>query len=187
MERPARRKIDEIAENAASLAESIVKEATADRIASEFATRERIEKMRAEYGRKLYEEVDRMRRASERKSDITAASEMEKVHTESLSVLKEKFISMVKNSDDSKKKEWATMLIEGAISDIGVGILHVRKEDEEVASSVSGFEIVSDLRASGGIIAESGDGTVLLDYTLESLAECYWNSTAGCILELLFG
>ncbi len=187
MELPARRKIDEIAENAASLAESIVKEAIADRIASESATRERIEKMRAEYGRKLYEEVDRMRRASERKADITVASEMEKVHTESLSVLKEKFISMVKNSDDSKKKEWATMLIEGAVSDLGVGILHIRKEDEEVASSVSGFETVSDLRASGGIIAESGDGTVLLDYTLESLAECYWNSTTGCILQLLFG
>ncbi len=187
MERPAGRKIDEIAENAASLAESIVKEATADSLASVSATRERIEKIRAEYGMKLYEEVDRMRRASERKSDITVASMMEKVHTECLSVLKEKFMSMVKNSDDSKKKEWATMLIEGALSDLGAGILHIREGDEEVASPVSGFETVSDLKASGGIMAESGDGTVLLDYTLESLAESYWNSATGSILELLFG
>lgn len=187
MERPTKRRVDAIVETAASAAERIVNDANADSRSTEAATRERIEKIRAEYGRKLYEEIDRMRRSSDRKSAAAVASEMEKVHTESLSVLKERFISMVKNSDESKKKEWASMLIEGAASDLGVGILHVRKEDEDVASSVRGFEVVMDLAASGGVMAESGDGTVLLDYTLESLAESYWNSATASILELLFG
>ncbi len=184
---PPKRKVDEIAEKASEAAGRIVMEANAEGQAIEASAAAYIERMRAEYGRKLYEEIERMRKASEIKTDMAEAAELEKVHTESLSLLKEKFISMVKNSDDDRKREWASMLIEGAVSDLGVGILHVRKEDTSAALSIPGFKVVADLHASGGLIAESGDGTVLLDYTLESLAESYWESVTCNIKELLFG
>jgi vacuolar-type H+-ATPase subunit E/Vma4 len=186
-EHPARRKVDDVAESASDTVNSILDQAYRDSEEIQAAARSRIEKMREEYGRRLYAEIEEIRKGTENSARKQLASEFDAVHAEGLSALKDKFISMVRNIDQETRRRWTSMLIEGAVSDLGVGILHVRKEDEVLAESYQGFEVETDLEASGGIIAEAADGTVLLDYRFESLAESYWSSELSDIMELLFG
>lgn len=182
-----RTRSDEIAEDASRIAAGLIAEAVAEGEKQKTAAGIKLEAIKAEYGRKLYEEIERMRTASSGSTDAELAAEFEKVHRDSLLGVKEKFISMVRNLDSGTRSKWTSALIAGAASELGAGVLHVRKEDVPEAAGYSGFEIVPDLSASGGVVAEASDGTALLDYTLESLAESYWESSIGEILELLFG
>lgn len=187
VESPARRKVDEIVEKAAEVADMLLREAHNERTAIGNSTRERIDRLREEQGRMLYEEIDRLHRESEDRTEIDVAREFESAHAESLSVLKEKFLSGVRNADAITRERWFLALLESAVSDLGVGVLHVRKGDMALASTARGFEIVGDLVAAGGLVAESADGTVLLDFTFESLAEDYWASRISEIRGMLFG
>lgn len=184
---PGRRKVDEVVEKATEKANTLLREAYTDADAANAAVQNRIEEMRAEYGRKLYDDIERIRRESENSASNAVDARIEGVRSERLSALKERFLSSVRNADEQTKRGWLSSLIEGSAADLGVGILHIRKEDESLARELTSFDVRSDLLGSGGVIAESADGTVLLDFTLEALAESYWQASMSDILGLLFG
>ena len=184
---PGRRKVDEVIEKATERANALLREAYADADAANTAVQNRIEEMRAEYGRKLYDDIEKMRRESENSASSSVDARIEGVRAERLSALKERFLSGVRNADEQTKRRWLSSLIEGSAADLGVGILHIRKEDESAARELTAFDVRTDLEGAGGVIAESADGTVLLDFTLEALAESYWQASMSDILGLLFG
>lgn len=181
-----KRKVDEIAEAAAESAAAMLREAHADRLYMETSTKREIDGLREEYGRRLYEEIERLHTSSQEHIEREVAESLYGAREESLRILRERFMSNIISADETVKRRWFTVLLRYATSDLGVGILHVRPADKQAAAS-AGFDIRDDLDAAGGLIAESGDGTVLLDYTLESLARDYLASKTAQIREMLFG
>lgn len=181
------REIDEIAEKAESAAQLIIDEALSDKKALESATKAYIERIRAEYGRKLYEDIEELRRKSQERTDLEVASEIDGVHGDIMRRLKEDFLKQVLEADMAAKRLWLSSILKTVTADLGTGLLHVREEDSDVAAGYVSFEVRTDLKASGGLIAESGDRTLLLDCTLEAVAEGVWNSRRMEICEMLFG
>ena len=181
-----RRRVDKIDEDAAESAAAILREAHSERLRMEVSTKNQIDELREEYGRRLYEEIERMHTSSQEHIEREVAESLYSAREESLRLLRERFMVNITDADETMKERWFSLLLSYAVSDLGVGILHVRPADKQAAAS-SGFDVRYDLEAAGGLIAESADGTVLLDYTLESLARDYWALKLADIREKLFG
>jgi len=74
-----------------------------------------------------------------------------------------------------------------ASKQLSKGVIHCRKEDEKVIGVPPGFKKVTDLKASGGILAESEEGDYRMDLTFEVLLDDIWNKDVQKVYEIMFG
>jgi V/A-type H+-transporting ATPase subunit E len=85
-----------------------------------------------------------------------------------------------------KKSEVLQKLILMAKKDIPGGKIFTNVADADLVKG-SGYEYGGNIKCIGGIVVTSGDGSVNLDYTFDSILEDVWSSSMKPVSDILFG
>lgn len=104
-----------------------------------------------------------------------------------LSRTKDEVLRALSAMDANSKKKLLEKLSRIASKRLSKGVLHCREEDEKLVTAPAGFKTVADLRAAGGILAESADGSYRIDLTFEALLEDVWGKNVQSVYGILFG
>lgn len=93
--------------------------------------------------------------------------------------------------DARKSPEYRKFIASAAASaaaELGPGsLVHVPKGDKALIGTLKGAKIVEDLEGFGGALAESADGKIRMDLTLETLFESRRDEVRKQIYDKLFG
>lgn len=85
-------------------------------------------------------------------------------------------------------KKYMAKSLNEAIAELGAGAtIHVVKGDKALVASGKGARVVEDLDSVGGLLAESADGKIRMNFTLETLFEGYRDEVRKRVYDLLFG
>lgn len=91
-------------------------------------------------------------------------------------------------------REALANLLKEARTQIGDGIVHVNSRDRRLAEQViaqnsefRNFSVGSDVDIDGGVIVESRDGSLKLDYSYRTFLDAVWESGLKDASDLLFG
>ncbi len=104
------------------------------------------------------------------------------------SVLEDFFevLNTMRKSGDYKKLLSTTL--SQAISDVGPGsTIHVLKGDKALLSAPKNVKVVEDLEGLGGLVAESANGKIISDHTIETIFETRRDEMRKNVNEKLFG
>lgn len=181
------RVIDEIVSSGEEKRRAIISEGEKERQRIVAASREE-----AESGAKALEtdtesRISLMRQQALSSAELEAKKRILREQNEQLSLVREEVLRDLSSRSRAELKPILDKLAKMVTKGLSGGVIHCRKQDEVAIVAPSRFKKQSDLRASGGLIAESEDGSYRIDLTFEALIEDVWNRNVRQIYEILFG
>lgn len=172
----AQKEASELVESADSEAKAIVK--SAEKSAQELEQRE----------------LDEAEKSSEfaKKREI-AAAELE-LQKQALSVKNELVESVFSEAGkrlaqlgEKKREAHIRMLLDAAGKELDVAVVYCSKKDVRLVEGSGKLKVFSDEKISGGIIAESQDGKLRVDYSYDTLLGQVRSKVLGDVASKLFG
>ena len=90
---------------------------------------------------------------------------------------------------EKKREAHIRSLLEAARKEMNVAVVRCNAKDIELADSASGgkLKILSEDSIKGGIIAESSDGKLRIDYSYDALLEQARSKVLGDVANAIFG
>lgn len=176
--------VEDLMAQARRTAEASIREAEKFRDEAIAGAHAQEEELRKEYQVKLAGERGSMRKEAVREAEIEARREMQAMKRRLLdtlySALKERATA------DEVAGKYIPLFLEKAASELGSGVAHLSGE-RVPAGRKMGLDLKADLKGMTGIKAESADGSVVLDMTVETLLADFWKGHLARAHNLLFG
>ncbi len=104
-----------------------------------------------------------------------------------MDLLKERALSRIAGLPPERRKKLYSKLTAKAKKELGECYVYSNKADKALLSLPPGFRPGGTVECSGGLVFESMDRTVRLDYRFESILDDVWNEDMRKIYEMLFG
>jgi len=101
--------------------------------------------------------------------------------------LKARVLEELASYSPEKKKMLFSKLMLSAKKEFGECTVYSRKEDKPLLQLTSGVKYGGEIDGIGGLVFESKDKSVRLNYRFESLLEDVWNSKLRDVHKKLFG
>lgn len=177
--------IDDVLRQAKTAAEAKLEEAEWLREATIESARAEASSIRDRERKRFEVDAAVLKRGAAREAQIeimTARRSMMK------SVLEQAYGQLLQSalSYETRKKHIA-LFVRKASAELGTGTIHALPPDIEFMDGAGPFSVRGDLHASGGILAESTDGGVVLDLTLDTLLSDFWQQNIVLANGMLFG
>lgn len=93
----------------------------------------------------------------------------------------------LRNLPMEKKERLLKALIKKGIREVGNGRIYCSQGDAEFVKQISNLEFAGTINCIGGVVIESSDKTIKLDYTYETLLNTIWEKNVRQIANILFG
>ncbi len=177
--------MNELLSQASSAASQKLKEAAEYREAMLESARTEAGTVTRQYTDRLRAEGERMRHEASREAEIEVAKARGAMMKKVLEQTYAGVLGIILGKE--KRSGYMPMFVEKAGRELGGGTIHARSEDAPYARKMTSFEVREDLASSAGIIAESADGTVLIDLTVETLLGDFWQKNLALAYGILFG
>ena len=151
------------------------------------------EKQVAGYGRMMEEDLEALSNAVKRKEVASAELELKKQLLSAKSELIEGVFGEARKKlgslPDKKRESHIIALLNAAKKEMNVSAVQCSSKDARfVEASGSGrLKVVKNDEMLGGIIAESPDGKLRVDYSYETLLEQVKEKVLGDVAKILFG
>lgn len=87
--------------------------------------------------------------------------------------------------EDIGRKYYSAMLKQ-AVRELHSGIIRCRKGDERLFSGIPNFSVGENIDCIGGFLAESRDGSVIVDMRFDDIIREIWERNAGEIFSRIF-
>ena len=143
-----------------------------------------------EYRDKVEKNTTALISAMERKESAGVEFDLKKALLDKKKEIIERVFTNVLNdlvSASAKKKEdILKMLIAKAGKEIDVKLVYVNKADKPIVSKMNGLQC-KEADIIGGVIAETADGTIRIDYSYEEILDAIKKDNLQQIALLLFG
>jgi len=101
--------------------------------------------------------------------------------------LKEQVLAELENYPEQKRKRLYSRLVQKAKKELGTCKVYSTKADKELLQLPYGVTHVGFFEGPGGLMFESADGSLRLDYRFESMLDDLWNEKLRDIYMKLFG
>lgn len=101
--------------------------------------------------------------------------------------LREQVLLEVARLPAERRKKMYSKLMNRAKKELGECYVYSNKEDKALLALPPGLASAGTVECSGGLVFESKDRTVRLDYRFESILDDVWNEDMQKIYEILFG
>lgn len=95
-------------------------------------------------------------------------------------------IEKLKNLPREKNERLLKALIEKGKREVGNGHIYCSQRDAEFVKRMSDLKFAGTINCIGGVIIESSDKTIKLDYTYETLLNSVWEKNVKEIANILF-
>jgi V/A-type H+-transporting ATPase subunit E len=103
-------------------------------------------------------------------------------------VLEDFFDSLGTARKSPEYKKFLGSAFSSSVSELGSGaVVHVAKGDRALLPSQKGVKVVEDLEGLGGLLAESADGKIRMDMTLETMFDSRRDEVRKQVHDKLFG
>ncbi len=177
---------NDILENARKEADLRIQEAEKERAKILQETDLKIEKMRKSEEKELQDALARMRRQELSSAELEAKKI---VLNKRKDILNRTFDEMLKELSMMEPKEKA-VLYKKILAD-GKKIIHkpkvfIPKGEADLLAGLRGCESLTEIEMSTGLILESEDGSVRLDYRFKTILESIWDRELKSISNTLF-
>ncbi len=177
--------IDDLLGQAKATAELKLREANIYRESTIARAKEEADVMRVGYAERLRSDTEKLMHAAAREAQIEVARERQAMLKRIIDQAYSELIGRV--LEEKERKLYLPAFMGKAARELGGGTIHVRPEDARLAGVPHSFKLQKDLTASSGIVAESPDGTLLLDMTIETLVQDFWQKNIALVHQLLLG
>jgi len=181
------RVIDEIVSSGEEKRRTIISEGEKERQRIVAASRKEAESGARTIETDTERKVSLMRQQALSSAELEAKKRILREQNEKLSSVREEVLRDLSSRSSAELKPMLEKLAKMATKGLSGGVIHCRKQDEAAIATPSNFRKQPDLKASGGLIAESEDGSYRMDLTFEALIEDVWNRNVRQIYEILFG
>ena len=88
-------------------------------------------------------------------------------------------------SEDARRRYYSAMLKQ-VVAELPSGAIRCRKDEERFFSGIPNFTIGENIECIGGFLAESNDGSVVLDMRFDDIVREIWERNAGEISRTIF-
>lgn len=179
--------VNEIIEQGRSKAQAIEKEGLQEAKEILSDAKARAEKTLAERQAAAERDAGRIRVQETARAEFEAKKEVLYAKRALLVRLKEEALEGLRTASADQRKAWLSKLVKKAEAQIPEGIVHVRSEDKDLVAGLTDLKVEGDLDAAGGLVVDSADGTMSIDYRFESLLEDAWPEVLRQESPKLFG
>ena len=177
----------EILESAVKKAESITGAASSE--AKEIARA--VDKRLDEYGRLIEDEIEKAADALKRRELAATELEVRKGMLAAKSRAIEAVFSDARKRigqlSDKRRESHVRALLDSARSELAVAVVICNPKDADVVGTFGKVKVVEDGSMLGGIIAESGDGRLRVDYSYDTLLGQVKSKVLSDVSRALFG
>ncbi len=104
-----------------------------------------------------------------------------------MEALKDQVLAELEEYPEAKRKRLYSKLVQKAKKELGTCKVYSTKADKELLQLPYGVTHVGFFDGTGGLIFESADGSLRLDYRFESILEDLWSQKMREIYGKLFG
>ncbi len=95
-------------------------------------------------------------------------------------------IAQLQNLPKKKNEHLLKVLIDKGTKEIGNGRIYCSQKDVETVKHMSKLQFGGAIDCAGGVVIESSDGLVKVDYTYETLLGTVWESNVRQVSDILF-
>ncbi len=181
------RVIDEILAAGEERRRIIAEEGNAERQRIVSSAKAEAENARKERIKEVEQRASLTKQQSLSSAELEAKKRLLKEQNALLIQAKGEVLKSLSAMDADARKSLLGKLSKIAAKQLSKGVIHCRKEDEKVIGVPPGFKKVADLKASGGILAETEEGDYRMDLTYEVLLDDVWNKDVQKVYEIMFG
>lgn len=177
---------NDILENARKEADQRIQEAEKERAKILLETDQNIEKMRKSEEKELQDALTRMRMQELSSAELEAKKV---VLNKRKDILNRTFEEMLKELSSMEPKE-KSALYKKILAD-GKKVIHkpkvfIPQGEADLLAGLRGCESLTEIEMSTGLILESEDGSVRLDYRFKTILESIWDRELKSISNTLF-
>lgn len=176
--------IADLLDQARSRAEELRREAAEFRERAMAEARERAAQEAGEYAARLRREAEALRSRASRDAEI----EFRRARNAMMKRLMEESYSYVRKglAERRARVRYMPAFAAKAGREFGGGTIHVFRGDADLVPKGAAV-VVEDLPQQGGLMAESEDGSVVLDLTVDTLLADFWRENLASVHRELFG
>jgi V/A-type H+/Na+-transporting ATPase subunit E len=181
------RVIDEILAAGEERRRIISEEGNAERQRIVSSAKAEAESVRKERIKEIEQRTSLAKQQSLSSAELEAKKRLLKEQNALLIKAKGEVLKSLSALDADARKNLLGKLSKIAAKQLSKGVIHCRKEDEKVIGVPPGFKKVADLKASGGILAETEEGDYRMDLTFDVLLDDVWSRDVQKVYEIMFG
>ncbi|MEM4756288.1 MAG: hypothetical protein QW594_04100 [Candidatus Woesearchaeota archaeon] len=144
---------------------------------------EEIAAYKKEAQKKLEKEIEELRKREEAQAELEANKILQEAKRACIEAVYQDLIQMLQAQPQKEREAMLKQLLQEAKKEIAIGSVWVSPADVPL---LKGMTNVKSKPLLGGLIAESVDGTVLLDYSYDQMVEQLQEKMLAQVSQLLF-
>ncbi|MDD1769875.1 MAG: hypothetical protein LUO79_02205 [Methanomassiliicoccales archaeon] len=179
--------VGDIMESARKDADQIIQTAEKEKGAVIGEARLKAESARKEREKQLGEAVRRLRQQESSSAELEAKRVVLNARKDVLDVVFQDALEKLSKLSDAEKSRLYSRILSKAIEVIPNPRVYCPKGEARLLSGVPGLGQVQEMDMGPGVILESGDGMVRLDYRFRTILEGIWEKELRNVSNVLFG
>ncbi len=151
------------------------------------AAQKRIEESRMKADARTKSAIAQMEQQELSSAELESKREILESEKQVMEELKEQVLEELEKYPEDRKRKLYSKLIDNAKKELGPCGVYANRKDSALLKLPSGMTYAGQIETRGGLVFESKDGTVRLDYRFESMIDDVWNEKMRDIYKKLFG
>ncbi len=179
--------VGDIMESARKDADQIIQAAEKEREASASEARKKAERAQKEKQKQLEEALRRLKQQEVSSAELEAKRIILNARKETLDVVFQDTLQKLSKLSDQDRSRIYGRILSKAVNVIPDARVYCPKGDSKLVARAPGIRSVEETDMEPGLILESGDGMVRLDYRFKTVLEGIWEKELKNVSNALFG
>ena len=179
--------VEDILQKGDDRSREIIRQGEAERDEQVRAADEQLRQAREKAEKRADAQIAQMEQHELSSAELESRKTLLAAQREVLEDLKERTLAELANYPADRRQKLYDRLFAKAKAILGECIVHSNGADGPLLKPPAGVAIGSEIDCAGGLVFESKDGSVRLDYRFETLLEEVWNKKMNEIYSQMFG
>lgn len=179
--------VGDIMESARKDADQIIQAAEKERETLFAEARKRAESAQKEKNKQLEDALKRLRQQEVSSAELEAKRIVLNAKKETLDIILRDTLQKLSRLSDADKSRIYNRILSKAVKVIPDPKVYCPKGDAKLLAGVAGLKSVEETDMEPGLILESGDGMVRLDYRFRTILDGIWEKELKNVSNLIFG
>lgn len=178
---------EEIINKAAEAEREIIAEANKKVAGIRKAAAEKMKQIGEEMSQSVRAEIEKIEKRETAVNNLIASKMIFEARKEVIDKVYSKAFERIRSMPKKEREQVIKRLLEKAKSEIDVGVVYANKVDREFIDKIGGNFEVKPLETEGGIVCETSDGKIRVDYTFAGIFNDLKEKTMEDSSKILFG
>ncbi|GEM_PF-3324595 len=164
----------------------IISEAEAERQKMLGEAGKKRDEILANYRRRMEEAVVQLKQREAARTEVEVKKRLLESRKEILDYAHNAVLDHFRNLPDDVKRKYYSAMARRVVAELSGGVIRCRAGEERFFSGIPNFTVGENIDCIGGFLAESTDGSVVLDMRFDDIVSEIWEKNAGEISGIIF-